>query len=159
MWYNTVIGKGAEVILLDYDQLKRKMRNLKKVEERIRFNNVNSNNRKHFVWDQFFSTRLENDTTVKYSLYMLIHMDKQHFKEVIEEYFYSVYFQKYKENGITIKDIYDPELLSALNLLPGSSIGDIKTRFRELAKKFHPDHGGDENKMIEILEAYHKLIN
>lgn len=144
---------------MDYDELKHKLRNLKKAEERIRFNNaINSGNRKYLVWDQFFSTKCEKDMTVKYPLYILIHMDKPCFKEVIEEYFYSVYFLKYKENGITIKDIYDPELLSILNLMPGAGFSDIKNRFRELAKKYHPDRGGDTDKMIEILEAYHKLI-
>lgn len=146
---------------MDIDQLKRKLRDIKKVEERIRFGNNATyiSKRKGYIWNQFFSTKVVNDCTVKYSLHKLIQMDKQCFKEVMEEYFYSVYFQKYKENGITIKDIYDPELLSILGLQPGAGYDNIKTRFRELAKKYHPDHGGDSEKMIEIIETYHKLID
>lgn len=145
---------------MDYDELKRKLRNLKKAEERIRFTYAsNTGNRKYLVWDQFFSTKNEYDPTVKFSLYKLVHLDKPSFREVIQEYFYSVYFLKYKENGITLKDIYDPELLSILNLMPGAGFNDIKNRFRELAKKYHPDHGGETDKMIEILDAYHKLMD
>ena len=145
---------------MDYDELKRKLRNLKKAEERIRFTYAsNTGNRKNLVWDQFFSTKNEYDPTVKFSLDKLVHLDKPSFREVIQEYFYSVYFLKYKENGITLKDIYDPELLSVLNLMPGAGYNDIKNRFRELAKKYHPDHGGETDKMIEILEAYHKLMD
>lgn len=145
---------------MDYDELKRKLRNLKKAEERIRFNNaLSAKNRKSFVWDQFFSTKNEYDMTVKYPLFKLVYLDKPAFKEVIQEYFYSVYFVKYKENGITIKDIYDPELLAILNLMPGAGFNDIKASFRELAKKYHPDRGGDTDKMIEVLEAYHKLLD
>ncbi len=145
---------------MDYDELKRKLRNLKKVEERIRFGNaVNAANRKLYVWDQFFSTKNEKDMGVKYPLFTLIQMDKPRYKEIVEEYFYTVFFLKYKENGITGKDIYDPELLSVLNLMPGAGFTEIKTRFRELAMKYHPDHGGDAERLIEVLEAYHKLLD
>ena len=96
---------------------------------------------------------------VKYPLFNLIHMDKPRFKEIVEEYFYTVFFLKYKENGITVKDIYDPELLSVLNLMPGAGFKEIKARFRELAMKYHPDHGGDADRLIEVLDAYHKLLD
>jgi len=34
----------------------------------------------------------------------------------------------------------------------------IKTKYRELAKRYHPDKGGDEKTMKEITVAYELLI-
>ncbi|GIW67606.1 MAG: hypothetical protein KatS3mg096_474 [Candidatus Parcubacteria bacterium] len=38
-----------------------------------------------------------------------------------------------------------------------SSEEEIKKKFRELVKKYHPDRGGDPEKFKEILEAYQSL--
>ena len=84
-------------------------------------------------------------------------MDHQSMKEVFEEYFYQVYFQYFKEKGMTMLDVYDPTMLSLLGLPPYAGIQDIKRRFRELAKKYHPDHGGDSEKFIEVVEIYENL--
>lgn len=35
----------------------------------------------------------------------------------------------------------------------------IKKKFRELAKKYHPDTGGDSTKFIELMENYKKLVD
>jgi len=137
-------------------QLKRKLRELKRVEKRIRFG-VDLAEDQDLVWCQFFSTEDRRNHTVKYSLDMLLSMDRQGMKQVIEEYFYHVFYRKYKESGIALDAIYDPVLLSALGLPPGASFDTVKSRFRELAQKYHPDHGGDQEKMIELLETYHKL--
>lgn len=84
-------------------------------------------------------------------------MNHEKLKEVFNEYFIHVYFQYFKENGITDEEMYDVTLLSELGLPPGSSIETIKSRFRELAKKYHPDLGGDSEKFIEIVDIYKKL--
>ncbi len=36
---------------------------------------------------------------------------------------------------------------------------EIIERYHELAKKYHPDHGGDPEKMKELNSAYELLIN
>ena len=144
---------------MEIDQLKRKLRELKKTEKRIRFNYESPSTSKKYVWDDYFSTKEFNELTVKYPLCKLIKLSKEKLEEVFEEYFYSVYFQHCKENGLSFVDIYDVELLSVFGLNPGASADDIKKRFRELAKKYHPDRGGDNDKMIELIEAYNKLIN
>lgn len=144
---------------MDIDQLKRKLRSLKKVEKRIRFNYESSSTMKKYVWDDYFSTKTFNELTVKYPLWKIIKFTEQELEEVFEEYFYSVYFQQCKENGLSLDDIYNVEVLSVFGLNPGATIDDVKKKFRELAKKYHPDRGGDNDKMIEIINTYHKLIN
>lgn len=139
------------------DELKRKLRSMKKLETTIRFSNRSLTGREQFVWDKFFSTKKDGDTSVKYNMKKLLIMDRENIKEVFNEFFHNVYFQYYSENGITLKDLYDPNLLSMLGLPEGAAMEDIKKRFRELALKYHPDKGGDSEKFIEILDAYKKL--
>ncbi len=144
---------------MDIDQLKRKLRELKKAEERIRFDKGFNSSSRSYVWEDYFCTKSFNNLVVKYPLWKLIKYDKQQLREAFEDYFYCIYFRKYKENGLNFEDIYDPELLSIFGLHPGASVDDIKKRFRELAKKYHPDHGGESEKMIDLLDAYHKLLD
>lgn len=144
---------------MDAPKLKHKLRQLKKVEDKIRFEHVSDTTSKKYVWDEYFSTKSINDLTVKYPICRLIDFNKQELKEVFEEYFYSVYFRKYKDIGLDFDEIQDPSVLNYFGLTPGASVEDIKKKFRELAKKYHPDHGGSNEKMIEILDAYNRLIN
>ena len=139
------------------DQLKRKLRQLKKLEVAVRFKNRPATDNRKLIWDSFFSTKADDDATVKYPLDQLLEMDRQGLKQVFEEYFCRVYFQNYKENGLAMADVYDPQLLSLLGLSPYASSQDIKRRYRELAKKYHPDHGGDAEKFIELLGVYERL--
>lgn len=139
------------------DELKRKLRNLKKLEASIRFKNIVLTGKEQFVWDKFFSTKIEGKQYAKYNISQLAEMKHEELKEIFNEYFYYVYFQYYKENGITLNDLYDPNLLAILDLPEGASIDDIKKRFRELALKYHPDKGGDSEKFIKIVDTYKRL--
>lgn len=51
-----------------------------------------------------------------------------------------------------MKDFY-----AVLRIPPGSTVADIKAAYRELAKKFHPDLGGDHRVFCDIQEAYDVL--
>ncbi|HLB45697.1 MAG TPA: J domain-containing protein [Anaerolineales bacterium] len=53
--------------------------------------------------------------------------------------------------------VYDPQLLSLLGSSPQADIAEIKKRFRDLAKRYHPDLGGDGEKFIELMETYERL--
>ena len=138
------------------DQLKRKLRQLKKIELAIRFKGRLRPENPPLVWDLFFSTRARPQPA-KYSLLQLSEMGREEQKQVFDEYFYRVYFQYYAENGLTAADVHDPQLLSLLGLPPYAGLADIKKRYRELAKRHHPDHGGDAEKFIELLSTYEKL--
>ena len=137
--------------------LKRKLRSLKKFEATIRFKDLATPADPKLVWDVFFSTR-PNNLLVKYPLHQLLEMTRQELKQVFEEYFYRIYIQNYRERGLTMADVYDPQLLSLLGLPPYTGGQDIKKRYRELAKRYHPDHGGDSEKFIELVDLYQKLV-
>jgi DnaJ domain len=55
----------------------------------------------------------------------------------------------------------EAKALEKLNLEPGATRQDIKTRFKELVKRHHPDaNGGDtrsEDRLREIIQAYNQL--
>jgi curved DNA-binding protein len=53
-----------------------------------------------------------------------------------------------------MKNFYD-----TLGVAENASEKEIKNAFKVLAKKYHPDQGGDENKFKEINEAYDTLKN
>ena len=142
---------------VEADHLKRKLRQLKKLEAEIRFKGRTLTGNESFVWNQYFSTGRDKKQ-VRYPLERLVEMDKQDYKDVIAEYFSMVYFVHYKESGILPRNLYDPELLRELDLPPDSTSGDIKRRFRELAKKYHPDHGGDGKKFITFMDTYKRLV-
>lgn len=48
--------------------------------------------------------------------------------------------------------------LHILDLPPTASEEDIKAKYRELAKRAHPDHGGDSHHFRIIKDAYDRLI-
>ena len=126
-------------------QLKRKLRQLKQTECRIRFRTRPREEHQTLVWDAFFSTRSASDDRVAYTLNRLANMDHDEIKSVYEAFFYRVYFQYFKEHGLSMADAYDPGLLSLLGLPPNAT--------------HHPDHGGDHDAFIEVVDAYERLTD
>lgn len=84
-------------------------------------------------------------------------MNKEDFRKIVDEFFFGVYYKYYMENGITGSHLYNPEILNWMGLPPGAGSEEIKKKFRELAKKYHPDAGGDESLFVELMENYQKL--
>jgi hypothetical protein len=139
------------------DSLKRKLRHLKKLELALRFRYRPVPENPVLVWDSFFSTKAQARLAVRYPLQRLSQLSREEQKQIFEEYFYWVYFRYYQENGLTADNLHDPQLLALLGLPAYAGLADIKKRFRELAKRHHPDHGGDSEKFIELMQAYEKL--
>jgi hypothetical protein len=113
------------------------------------------------VWNTFFDLK-ENKpekSKVRYSIYDLERMDKDAIKEVIEEYWFHVYYQIYKEKGIPAYETQDPRLLAYLGLPYNADSACVKKRFRELIKKYHPDSGGDTEKFLELMDMVDNIKN
>ena len=109
------------------------------------------------VWNKFFDLKNEAGKNVKYSIMELSEMTKDEFKDVITEYFYYVYYCFYKESGLIDYSTIDAEILTQLGLPIYADNIEIKKKFRELAKTYHPDNGGDSAKFIEIMKQYNNL--
>ena len=140
----------------DCDEIKRKIRKLKKLEIKIRFSVKPKT--AQLVWDEFFDLHEACRGKAKYSIDSLAAMNKEEFKNVVSEYFFYVYYRYYKENGMVNIQLYDPDILAQIGLPIDAGGNEIKKKFRELAKKYHPDTGGDSAKFIELMENYKKLI-
>jgi hypothetical protein len=146
-------------------RIKRNLRNLKKLEYKIRFANrfdqeamIKEYQRQKFIWDDFFDLKNTKGSKAKYSLRNLINKSKEEFKEVVDEFFFSVYYRFYSENGFLNSGMYDPQILKWMGLPADSGSEEIKKKFRELAKKYHPDKGGDPERFIELMDNYNRLI-
>ena len=50
------------------------------------------------------------------------------------------------------------QALNVLGLPPNATRQQIKRRYRALAKKHHPDKGGDQRQMKRIIAAYELLM-
>ncbi len=138
------------------DELKHKLRDVKRIEISLRFQGNPDAAAGRLVWDDFFAIKPSSHSP-RYPLQTLIHLNRQELKEILDEYFYYVYFRIYQENGLAHVNLYDPVLLSLLNLPAIATELDIKKRFRELAKKYHPDMGGDSEKFIQLMGTIGKL--
>lgn len=145
------------------DEIKRKLRSLKKLEIKIRCGYSGCFDGKPpkmvLVWDEFFDLNGTGNSKAQYTLRDILTKGKEEYKNIVAEYFFRVYYKFYMENGIVNLNFYDPEILRWMGLPPDAGFEDIRKRFRELAKKYHPDTGGDGNKFIELMENYKKLVD
>jgi len=140
-------------------EIKRKLREIKRLEINLRFHGDANEAEGNLVWDEFFSLRSGQNSSSKYNLKTLEKMNRDEFKEVLDEYFYFVYFRNYQERGLSFVNLYDPNLLGLLGLPLSATESEIKSKFRELAKKYHPDMGGDAEKFMELMDIYNQLTD
>lgn len=143
--------------ILRQDEIKRKLRKLKKHETRIRFQSMSS--QKNLVWDDFFELRERETSKAKYTLKLLAALKPEQYTHVIHEYLSAVYDRMFEENGIFVEGgLYDPSLLSKLGLPSNADEGSVKRRFRELVKQYHPDAGGNAEMFIELMNNYREIL-
>ena len=137
-------------------ELKRKIRKLKQFEVTIRAQN-GIDESVPLVWDKFFDLRETGTSTAIYSLSELTAKNKNEYKAVIDEFFAHVYYEVYIYKGFIDAPIYDSSLLGQLGLPPIADQQAVKKKFRDLAKEYHPDKGGDPEKFIALMNIYKEL--
>lgn len=49
--------------------------------------------------------------------------------------------------------------LQILQITPSSSIAEVKSAYRQLARKYHPDIGGNASSFIQLQKAYEFALN
>ncbi len=141
---------------MDIGGLKRRLRELKRIEHKIRFGSVRRKT-PPLIWDSFFDMRDAGTGKAKYPLKILAAMDHETLKCVIGEYWSFVYSELFRESDIPGGTKYDAGVLLQWGLPPDAGADTIKKKFRELAKLAHPDTGGDEHAFIALMESYKKL--
>ena len=142
---------------MDTVDIKRRLRELKRIEQKIRFGNIQGK-MPPLIWDSFFDLQESGAGKAKYPLKTLAAMDHDAFKHVIGEYWSFVYSALFNESDIPSGVKYDTSVLLQWGLPFDADAATIKKKFRELAKLSHPDTGGDEQKFVALMEAYKKLI-
>ncbi len=140
------------------DSIKRTIRSLKKSEIRIRLSSAADILKAELIWDNFFDLKNPESKTAKYTLADLEAMDKEEYKKVIGEFYWNVYYRLFKDNYY-YDTPYEIQSLSQLGLSPLADLEEIKSRFRQLAKKYHPDAGGSKEEFIELYKIYSDLKN
>jgi hypothetical protein len=141
---------------MDVDEIKRKLRELRRLEIRIR-----AKREKQaallLTWDDFFDLREAGGGKAKYPVTLLAALSRADYKQIIDEYWTCVYDDLFREYELAINGNLDRDILARLDLPAGSDMRAVKKRFRELAKLYHPDAGGDAGRFIELMDLYRKL--
>lgn len=142
---------------MDIAELKRKTRKLKELEHRIRFGEAGYG-KSPLIWNSFFD--LSGKNQVKYPLENLLLINSNEYRVIAEEFLSAVYSLMFKELDTLDYSftVFDKELLLKLDLPPYADAADVKRRFRELAKQYHPDMGGNSEKFVELMETYRCLV-
>lgn len=145
---------------MNENEVKKRIRKLKSMELNIRYGYSYDYIRQHsavidqsgvaLVWNEFFHLSHSNKKT-RYSMEQLLSMSEDKLAAVIEEFWFYVFVRQYAARGIPMEDVVDPELLSYLGLPYQADAEQVKKRFRELCKKYHPDEGGSGEQFIELM--------
>jgi len=143
---------------MEIADLKRKLRHLKKEEQRIRARGVQVSE-EQLVFKRYFDLSAAHKNPQTYSLDILAVMDHATRKSVFEEYFLQVYVTWLRDNHLSFECLYDPKILKRLGLSYDATERDIKKRFRTLVKKAHPDAGGDTDTFLWLKNQYDKLMD
>ena len=142
---------------MDNDTLKRKLRRLKKTEITLRYGRQflkEDHPPLRLLWNEYFSIGQNLGNQCRYSFDGLLAMESEKRKEVFDEYLLELFCQVYGGADTFLRS----DLLTLLQLPANASLDQIKVQFRALALQYHPDHGGSNEKMVQLLDEYHHLL-
>lgn len=154
---------------MQISEIKRTLRELKIMELMVQYGftyhfiqsnrTTMQNYTKSLIWNDFFNLDKQKNkmSNSRYSLTDLENLDKDSFDQIIGEYWSYVYYSIYKKQGIPAFETINPDLLRYLDLPLNADETQIKKRFRELCKKYHPDAGGSSEKFIELMKIADKI--
>ena len=152
---------------MEVAEMKRKVRQLRNLEMRLRYGapkehpkesqDMKYRRKLPLLWDEFFDLNDRGRKKTRYSIDQLLLMDKAQYRAMVNEFFFHVYYRIYQERGLTEFNLYDPELLNQLGLPYDADGNAVKKRFRELAKEYHPDAGGNSEEFIRLMELYRDI--
>ena len=148
---------------MDIREVKHRLRRLKRQEEILwEYAGHSPVEDVSLIWELFFSLRESkggnSKEKAKYPLAELLNMDENAFQSVMEEYARFLYAAILPEDREETDFCFNPEALLLLGLPANAEPGEVKKRFRELAKQTHPDLGGAPDRFIELMEWYKKLF-
>ena len=130
------------------DELVRKLRDLRRLERRLSGGQGDPTE----VWCEYFS--LSEGARVRYPFRMLQVFDRTSRERAFGEYLLALWARV----GSTepVRSAPDRSLLDELGLGPHARNEDVRAAFRRLALELHPDVGGDEDLMRELIERYRR---
>lgn len=129
------------------DDLVRKLRNLRLLERRVR--GIDEGGATE-LWDEYFSTR--EGARVRYPFGMLLIFDRASRERAFQRYLLALWASE--SGSVTFTSARDRELLAMLGLDPGATPEEVRSAFRSMARALHPDLGGDEGLVRELLDKY-----
>ena len=142
---------------MDTISVKRTLRKYRRLEQELRADSGGKSTRMPLVWDVFFDLRDLGKGTAKYNLQALTAMNREAYQKVIGEYWAFVYQALNQE--IDFQAVrFDADILLRWNLPADADADAVKQRFRTLAKRHHPDTGGDADSFIALMREYKTLL-
>jgi len=128
---------------VDEATLRHKLRDLRRGERRVRGDEATP------TFDRFFG--FSEGERVRYPFGVLIVLDGESRKRVFREYLGEVF-----RESVAGSRREPSVLLATLGLPPDATDDMVSHAFRVMAREFHPDLGGDNELMRELLDLYHE---
>ena len=108
----------------------------------------------------FFDLKGRGAGKARYSWKELLSMEEGQLREAVSAYedFLFASLLRGPSGGSEGAVVFDPEALLLLGLPADAGEAAVKKRFRELAKRYHPDLGGDAERFIQLTALYRRLF-
>ncbi|MFW5688563.1 MAG: hypothetical protein ACOC1U_03240 [Spirochaetota bacterium] len=126
------------------DDLVRKLRDLRKLERRLTGSACAP------LWDEYFA--LEEGRRVRFPFAVLLVFDRPSREHAFGEYLFALWARGAGADPDEI--IASSRLREALGLRADAPRAEVRAAFRRRALELHPDQGGDEASMRELIELY-----